>query len=187
MMDGRCVCALIPSITLSTHLSLIFHYREIHKRTNTGHFALKALTRSAGFVWGGEDAEDIPADQVVPPGYQGYVLAPGGEPVTPELATKLLSGPPLALVATDGNWRQATKMCRRVPAIKNLPQLALVGGPPSEYHLREETKENGLATYEAIARLLGALHGKEVEQELLKPFHALVRGTMDARGRPLDD
>jgi len=183
MVDGNCVCASIPSLTLATHVSIVFHYRELSKTTNSGHLMLKALTRSAGFFWGEEDQQPLIQDRVLPPGHLGIVLAPDGEPLTHALADELTASGPLALVATDGNWRQATKMVRRIPMLASLRRIAISETPQTRYQLRTETRDQGLATYEAIALALGALHGPAVFDPLDALFTAMVNATLSTRGR----
>jgi DTW domain-containing protein YfiP len=183
MVHAFCICAELPSLTLRTHLSLIMHHREWPKTTNTGHLALKSLTRSSLFIWGEEGGEAPSLDALVPAGHQGYVLAPSGSPLTDDLVATLRKGPPVALIVPDGNWRQATKMTWRIPAIADLPRLALPSGPPSAYQLRTEPRADGLATFEAIARALGRLEGAHVEAALERPFLAMVRGTLETRGQ----
>lgn len=184
MVDGHCVCALIPSLTLDTHVAIVFHHREWSKTTNTGHLMLKALTRSAGFLWGEEGQAPPPPDALVPVGHLGLVLATDGEPLTPAFAAELIARGPLALVATDGNWRQATRMTRRVPPLASLTRVAITDTSPTRYHLRTETRNGGLATFEAIARALGALHGPAVQAPLDHLFHTMVAATLRTRGRP---
>jgi DTW domain-containing protein YfiP len=184
MLSAHCVCELIPRLTLSTRLSLVMHQREWTKTTNTGHLALQALTRSRLFLWGEEDQPPPPPDEVVPPGTAGYVLAPSGLPLTAERVATMRAGPPLTLVVTDGSWRQATKMMRRIPALAELPRLALPAGPPSRYALRSEPHPDGLATYEAIARALGLIEGDAVRRAMEPAFHAMVQRTLVTRGTP---
>jgi DTW domain-containing protein YfiP len=182
MVDGHCVCAAIPSLTLSTHLSIVFHHREWSKTTNTGHLMLKALTRSAGFLWGEDGQAALEPSALIPPGHMGLLLAPDGEPLTAGLAGSLMASGPLALIATDGNWRQATRMARRVPGLASLRRLAIADPRPTRYHLRAETRDQGLATFEAIARALGALHGEAVLAQLEALFDAMVAATLSTRG-----
>lgn len=185
MIDGHCVCAHIPALDLSTHVAIVFHHREWAKTTNTGHLMLKALTRSAGFLWGEEGQAPPPHHGLIPDGHHGIVLATDGEPLTPTFAAALRERGPLALVATDGNWRQATRMTRRVPPLSELTRVAIVDDAPTRYHLRTETRDGGLATFEAIARALGALHGPDVRATLEALFLAMVRATLHTRGRTL--
>ncbi len=176
----RCICASIPRLSLWTRVSLVAHRRELKKTTNTGTLALKMLENSALFAWG-DEGEVLAPDAVVPAGYCGVVLAPEAPPLAHSGATS----PPVCLVVPDGSWRQATKMARRIPALAGLPRVSLPPGPPTRFHLRDEPKEAGLATFEAIARALGILEGPEVETAMMAPFDQLVAATLAMRGAPL--
>lgn len=184
MQDGLCICAELPRFSLRTRISLVVHHREWPKTTNTGHLALRSLANSGLTLWG-EEGQAIPEpESIVPPGTIGYALAPSGLPLDDARAEALRSGPPVTVVVADGSWRQATKMNRRVPALAALPRLALPPGPPSVYQLRVEPFEHGLATFEAIARVLGILEGAEVQAQLEKAFRLMVQRTLITRGRP---
>lgn len=181
MVDGHCVCALRPELDLETHVSIVFHYREWRKTTNTGHLLLQCLKRSASFLWGLEGQDEGDLGGLVPEGSQGLVLTPKGEALTPALIEHCQKKGPLSLVAVDGNWRQAGRMVRRVPGLSELIPVALTGEKPTRYRLRNETKEHGLATFEALSQALGLIHGQEVEEALDRFFLAMVEGTLASR------
>ena len=46
MHKSLCFCDLIPSLETKTKLTLIIHYKEIFKTTNTGRLAIKSLKNS---------------------------------------------------------------------------------------------------------------------------------------------
>lgn len=177
-----CICEHIPSVALETRLILVVHRREFKKTTNTGVLALRALPNSALAIWGDVDA---PLDDatLIPPGHHAIVLTPSDDAavLTPELAATLPR--PVALVVPDGTWRQALKMPRRVPALAALPRVVLPLGATTRYFLREETHDYGLATFEAIARALGALEGPEPQATLEALFERYVAATLRIRGR----
>lgn len=184
MLAAHCICDLVPRLTLPVHLTLVMHQREWTKTTNTGHLAVRALTNSRFVLWGGEDNQAPPsAESIIAPGTTGYVLAPSGQALTPERIA-IMRQTPMTLVATDGSWRQATKMLRRIPVIAGLTRIALPAGPASSYQLRTEPHPEGLATFEAIARALGLLTSDDVRVALERPFHEMVRRTLITRGQP---
>jgi DTW domain-containing protein YfiP len=82
----------------------------------------------------------------------------------------------------DGNWRQTSKMRRRDPIMADLPCVRLPPGPPSAYRVRKETKAEGLATIEAIARTLGILEGPTVQKALEDLLDLMVTRTLASRG-----
>jgi tRNA pseudouridine65 synthase len=88
---------------------------------------------------------------------------------------------PVTLVVPDGNWRQASRIPQRVPGLVHAPRVVLPSGPPSAWGIRTETRDGGLATFEAIARALGVLENPELQEQLELLFQHLVRGTRAAR------
>jgi DTW domain-containing protein YfiP len=88
----------------------------------------------------------------------------------------------MTLVVPDGTWRQAGKMCRRLPWMAGLRRVALPEGPPTEYRLRAEVVAGGLATAEAIARALGILEGPAVQGEIERVLRLMVERTLLTRG-----
>jgi DTW domain-containing protein len=88
----------------------------------------------------------------------------------------------VTLIVPDGNWGQAGRVRRRVPGLIDLPCVTLPTGPASEYRLRAETRAEGLATIEAIARAFGILEGLEVQHAIESVFALLVERTRWSRG-----
>ena len=83
---------------------------------------------------------------------------------------------PVVLIVPDGSWRQASKMRKRVPGLEDVPCVTLPDAGRTQYRLRAEVREGGLATFEAIARALCYPRGRRRPPD---------RGR-DARGVPRD-
>lgn len=177
-----CICAMIPRLETRTRLVLVVHRSEYIKTTNTGRLAAACLVNSEVLVRGHEDAPTEPIH--IPPGSQGVVLFPADDAIAlAELAPSLRSaGQSVTLVVPDGNWRQASKVRGRVPGLSALPCVMLPAGVPSAYRLRSESHPVGMATLEAIARAMGILEGREVQEGLERPFRAMVERTLWSRG-----
>ncbi len=180
MKQELCLCADIPSISLGTKLILVMNKREIKVPTNTGRLASQALPHSVILSRGVEDepydlAEHLPQDR------PGILLYPAEDAI---LLTEEWVGAngPFHLVVPDGNWRQTSKMRRRDPIMATLPCVRLPPGPPSSYRVRKESKAEGLATIEAIARTLGILEGPFVQKALEDIFDLMVTRTLASRG-----
>lgn len=143
---------------------------------------MRALPNSDVAIWG-DRAAPLDDGALIPDGHHGVVLTPSDDavPLTEAFAATLPR--PVALVVPDGTWRQALKMPRRIPALAPLPRVTLPPGPPSRYFLREETHDHGLATFEAIARALGAIEGAAVREQLETLFERYVGATLSTRGR----
>lgn len=177
-----CVCTIAPRLRLSTRVVVCAHHRELAKTTATG--PLIALTcepsevRVHGLRDGALDLSDL-----VDPARRLALLFPSEEAalMSPEWAA---SDPrPLTLVVPEGNWRQASRMARRLPGIERAEKVMLPPGGNSDWGVRKETRLGGLATFEAVARALGILESKEAETRLMEFFHEVVARTFESRGQ----
>jgi DTW domain-containing protein YfiP len=172
-----CVCDLLPRLSTRTQFLFILHRSEERKSTNTGRLAAACLASSHVVVHGheGPRAKPIAWD----PASRPLILFPS------EHATTLTSGveQPITLIVPDGTWRQAAKIPRRVPELRDVPCVALPPGPPSAYRLRRRPHESGLATMEAVARALGILEGPWAYAAVDRVFRAMVERTLRSRGR----
>ena len=177
-----CICALIPRLETRTRLVLVIHRYEDRKPTNTGRLAAACLVNSEIHLRGHEDMPSAPIawDEDAQP----LLLFPHEDAVP--ISDYAASPRPVVLIVPDGNWRQASKVRKRVPGLEGVPCVTLPLGPPSLYRLRAEAHETGLATIEAIARALGIVEGPvvgpDVQTRIERVFLAMVERTLWVRG-----
>ncbi|WP_459815455.1 tRNA-uridine aminocarboxypropyltransferase [Geotalea toluenoxydans] len=176
-----CICDLIPIYDLATRLVLVMHHREFTKTTATGPLALRVLKNSELRIHGHLD-QPLDCSDLILPERRTLLLYPGEE--VPVLDQKLLEKDPrsVTLVVPDGNWRQASRMGRRLPGLENVEMVRLPAGPPSEWGIRREHHEEGLATFEAIARAMGIIEGPVVQKGMEELFRQMVHRTLVAKG-----
>ncbi len=180
MHTTLCICSLLPKLATRTRLALLVHHREVTKPTNTGQLAARCLARSSVTVVGARD--QVAVLPVVAPHEQALLLYPADDAVS--IAEYATSEKPTVLFVPDGSWRQAHKMRRRQPGLATLPCVTLPDHVPTDYRLRSEPLEGGLATLEAIARALRILEGDAgVEAALLDIFKIMVDRTLWLRGQ----
>ncbi len=158
------------------------HASEVPKPSATGPIALLALCNAQLYVHGRRDervdlSAEFSADRRV------YCLYPSDDarPLSEVVGDD--DPRPITLIVPDGNWGQARRAARRLPGIEQAPNVILTSGAPTEWGIREETKEGGLATCEAIAQALGLVEGPEVEASLMAFFRRVVAETWASRGR----
>ncbi len=177
-----CICALVPRLRTRTRLVLLIHFREARKPTNTGQLAARCLERSSVNVYGKPDQPlELPplGDDEVP-----LLMFP--EEGAPPISQHAASEQPIALIVPDGNWHQARKAARRVSGSGAIRCVTLPAAGPTEYRLRAEPREGGLATLEAIARAIGILEGDagpQIERAMLAVFRVMVERTLWFRGK----
>lgn len=104
------------------------------------------------------------------------------QPLDPAFCASLRG--PVRLIVPDGNWKQAERLRRELPADAAKVDVCLHESPESGYGLRRRSKEHpeGLATLEAIAYALEALDGPHVSGPLLEIFRLFVARTREHRG-----
>ena len=177
-----CVCAHAPRIATRTALLLIGHVHDLGRTSNTVRLLTLAVRNTVVLGHGAFPAPADPASHV-PAGTTPIVLFPGhgAKPLTPELVAALPSPP--ALVVPDGNWRQASRMVKRLPLLAGavkvaLPNRAFAGLSPRRNHL-----EHRMSTYEAVAQALGILEGEAVAGPLLDFYRRAVDRMMLVRGK----
>ncbi len=180
----RCVCSELPRLETTARLALVMHCREVPKTTATGPLALACLPNSRLFVHGERDTR-VDLNPLFEEGRRVLLLYPSEDARPLDEIRRDGDARPVTLIVPDGNWRQAARAAKRIPGAERAERVTLPAGAPTEWGLRLETKEGGLATFEAIARAFGYLEGEEVERELMRVFRHVVQETWDARGGPL--
>jgi DTW domain-containing protein YfiP len=181
MHQGLCLCESLPDIETRSRLCLVLHRNEARKTTNTGSLAARCLRGSEVLVHGREGEDTVsPFRSEANPFPRGLLLYPSDE--AEELGPEHSAEGPVRLVVPDGNWRQASKMARRIEWMASLPRVTLPASTATSYRLRFEPKAGGLATMEAIARAFGVLEGAEVQERLEEVFRKMVDRTLYSRG-----
>lgn len=181
MHQEQCLCAHMPRFDVSTRLCLVMHCREVKKPSATGPMALSILSNSELYVHGlAESPLDLRAlfDQ----GRRVLLLYPEEDAAPLDVLDRTQDSRPISLVVPDGNWRQASRAARRIPGLAQAEKVALPAGQETKWGIRRETKDGGLATFEAIARALGCLESPKVAQEMERYFARVVETTLRTRG-----
>lgn len=180
MHVALCVCAEIPHLPLDTRVVLIMHRREYPKTTGTGRLALAGLPNSDLLLHGYQE-RPVDLTNALDPSRRALLLFPqeAARPLSREIRNE--DPRPINLIVPDGNWRQASKMLRRIPGLDRAEPVTLPPGPVTRYALRSRVKPNGLATLEAIARALGILESIEAQHALEAVFELMVQRTLSTR------
>ena len=171
LWPSLCLCDRIPRVELPSRVLVVQRYGERFKPTNTAKLLLAALPHSERVYFGLRDQvfDTRPITDHGP----AYLLFPDEEAIP---ANRLPPLPvPHTFVVLDGTWHQCSRMRHRVPAARDLPRVTLPPGPPSIWPARAQHDPRGLSTFEAVARLLEAVHGSEAAA----PLHDLFADLCD--------
>ena len=177
-----CVCELFPCQKLRISLLVLIHEREYWKPSNTGHL-LRLISPQAKVVvrrnpWNPEKTLSLLNKK-----RKQLVLFPSKEAKDLSLSYVESLKEPVQFIIPDGSWRQARKIIVRDPHLKNLPRVQLKGFPPSQYRLRKERRREGMATFEAIARVLGMFESRELQEKMELAFSCMTDRMLWMRGK----
>lgn len=169
-----CVCHVLPRIEARTEIVLIQHVTEQLSTSNTGRFAALSLAKSRVLAYGGGEPFDAT-----------WLCAPGSALLysSGPAAARELTFVPERLIVLDGSFRQARRMYKRVPELRQLPELALPAPRVTPTRLRRPTQPQGMSTIEAIAAALSTLEGPELSAPLWALHAELISRADWIRGR----
>ncbi len=178
----NCFCDDIKRLDLKTKVSLLIFRKEIFLPSNTAHLTIKSLSNSEEFERG-HLGQDLQASFVDKENYQPLYLFPTEEAVelTPEYLKQF--DKPINLIVPDGTWRQAKKVHRREPLLKDIPHVKITPKQKSIYPLRRQKYEFGLCTHEAISYALEVLEGKETKDIMFHNLERLIEAHL--KNRPI--
>ncbi len=185
MHKSRCFCELIPSVETKTKLTLIIHYKEIFKTTNTGRLAVKTLKNSEMRVRGSgkkEDDERDTLENLLATDYQSLLFFPNESAV--ELTPTFIQSfsKPIQLIVPDGTWKQAGKVNSRCKELANIPRVKLTIANDPNFYLRKESSEFKMSTLEAIALAMGVIEGESTQKALMGVYQEKLNRTLSGRG-----
>jgi DTW domain-containing protein len=182
--QSLCICDLIPTLHLKTKIALIIHRREMKRTTNTGLLALKALVNSEMRVRG-EGTEKLDLSDLLSDQYHTLLLYPASNAVNLDREFLERIDRPIQLIVPDGNWRQAGKVNLRHEELKDITRVSIATPNTSSHFMRLESKQNGMATLQAIAFALGVIEGEDVMSQLMELYNVKLKRTLASRGTRL--
>ena len=149
--------------------TLLTHFKEFEKRSNTGRLVLDVL---------GSAAEQIRWDRLNPPaGLLGEIEAGGVALVYPGTADE--NDGDLSdirrVIIIDGTWHEARKIHQRSPYLLKLRRICLKPVGKSLYNLRKNQKVAGLCTAECVIEILRCKGMIEDAERLQERFLAYIR------------
>lgn len=157
-------------------ITLLTHFKEFEKRSNTGRLVVDVL---------GNAAEQVCWDRMNPPAKLVGEIEAGGVALVYPGAVDENDGDLSDIkqfVVIDGTWHEARKIHQRSPYLQKIRRICLETGEKSAYNLRKNQKESGLCTAECVIEVL-RLSGYIEEAELLQErFLAFIRPPGVMRG-----
>lgn len=176
--EELCLCADFTPSSLRTRVVLVMHRREVQKPTNTGRLARVAFTDVRTEIRGGEPP-DLTAHTAAD--RRTLVLFPSDDARVITRAVVEEDPRPVTLFVPDGTWGQARRAVRREAVLSEAEHIVPPAGPETSYQLRHEHVEGGLATAEALARVLRVVEGDAAGAHLEAVFRTFVARSLSVR------
>ncbi len=187
-----CICELISALRprlahIKIRTIILMHFREERLESNTARLAAMTLPnceiRVRGQLENPMSTEGFSANSDEQPSFLLFPSEDAAE-ITPEFTEQIKKlGTPPTLIIPDGSWRQASKMCLRIPELRNIRHLKLPAGAKAQYHLRHSHHSERVSTFEAIARTVGLLEDPSAQREMEIFFEKRVERGLWARGK----
>jgi DTW domain-containing protein YfiP len=176
------VCAFAPRVTTRIPLLVVAHVHDLGRTSNTVRLLTLAirnitLVRHGVFPTSADPASHLTA------GTTPIVLFPGhgARPLTTELVASL-PWPP-SLIVPDGNWKQASRMVKRIPLLAGAVKVTLPERSFSGMAVRCNQERHHMSTYEAVAQALALLEGEAVSGPLLDFYRRATDRMLMVRGK----
>jgi DTW domain-containing protein len=159
-------------------ITLLTHFKEFDKRSNTGRLVLEIL---------GDAAEQVRWDRLNPPVKLVEEIDAGGVAlVYPGSADENGNNDDLSditkFILIDGTWHEARKIHQRSPYLRKARRVCLKPAGPSQYNLRKNQKDACLCTAECVIQILRSTGRIEQAERLQERFMGFIRPPVGMRG-----
>lgn len=176
-----CFCEHLIPVETQNRVSIIMHHREEHLTSNTATLANKILPNSQLLMRGLLERPFNFVDLNICPSELTLYLYPHEDALELNFENFSFTNKKIHLIVPDGSWTQARKVYRREKGMETIQCVKLPTGFVSEYRLRKTHVQDGLSTYEAIARALGIIENVEVENKMMEIFRVMVARMVKSR------
>lgn len=150
-------------------ITLLTHFKEFEKRSNTGQLVVEVL---------GDAAEQVRWDRMNPPARLLEEIEAGGVALVYPGAVDENDGDLSSIkqcIIIDGTWHEARKIHQRSPYLQKVRRICLTTDEKSRYNLRKNQKEACLCTAECVVEVLRLAGEIEKAEELQERFLAFIR------------
>lgn len=169
------------------HFTLLYHYTEIHKPTNSGRLIADLFPQQTdAYIWSRTTPDDALLERLQSFAGNNVILFPATE--KRELAgTHLLDLPqsqkPLNVIVLDATWRLASKMLHQSRWLDAIPTFAINEEAIRSFKVRHAKHDNQFATAEVAAMLLAQANAEQQSQALARYYQTFNDHSMWSRRR----
>ena len=149
--------------------TLLTHFKEFEKRSNTGRLVLDVLGSAAEQVrWDRMNPSDELLKEIEAGGVA--LVYPGAVDETDEDLSDISR-----FILIDGTWHEARKIHQRSPYLQKVRRVNLTPTGKSRYNLRKNQKEACLCTAECVIEVLRSTGNAAAADQLEERFLAFIK------------
>ena len=160
LLPQYCICSEITPLHCIPKITIIRHYKESFKASNSARIIKLCITETELFDYGVKDKPlpDLDLENAV-------LLFP------PDRSSLIYDSslPPKKIIIVDGTWKQAHKLRKRVDGLQELPRLAIQSTMVLP-RIRNPHFKGGMSTMEACIEAL-ALYTQPEKIQTLQAYY----------------
>lgn len=192
MADFACFCHLRTAQDSPILFTLLYHYTEIHKPTNSGRLIADLFPEhTQAYIWSRTEPEQALLERINHSNQRSIILYPETEkrlilethtnmlPDTGAINTEL----PLHVIVLDATWRLASKMLHQSRWLDAIPTFAISDDTQRSFKVRHAKHENQFATAEVVAMLLAQAGYAEQSHALANYYQIFNEHSLISRRR----
>ncbi|MCO4785531.1 tRNA-uridine aminocarboxypropyltransferase [Marinomonas atlantica] len=193
----RCPCCLMASFacfcdqrTLQTspvNFTLLFHYTEIHKPTNSGRLIADLFPeQTKAFIWSRTTPDDELLNHLDNFKGRNIILFPDTEKrieLNKDLERPSSLETPINVIILDATWRLASKMLHQSRWLDDIPTFAISDDAQRSFKVRHAKHDNQFATAEVVAMLLAQANAETQSAALANYYRVFNDHSMWSRKR----
>lgn len=175
MAAFACFCHSRHPSNTSVRFTLLYHYTEIHKPTNSGRLIADLFPHQTdAFLWSRTAPDAALIDRITKYQSRSIILYPSTErrqQNNSHITQMPLHGDaPLHVIVLDATWRLASKMLHQSRWLDPIPTFAINEATQKTFMARHAKHDHQFATAEVAAMLL-AQHGEQQQSQQLADYY----------------
>lgn len=175
MASFACFCHKRHPSSTSIQFTLLYHYTEIHKPTNSGRLIADLFPNQVdAYIWSRTEPDKHLIERLEKHHGHSIILYPCTDHREKNKAhiaqLPTLNNALLHVIVLDATWRLASKMLHQSRWLDSIPTFGISENVQKTFMVRQAKHDHQFATAEVVSMLL-AQHGETLQSELLADYY----------------
>jgi hypothetical protein len=178
MVEALCLCSLIQPVKTFFRMTVLMHYKEYFKPSNTGRLVAACISDSELFVYGDKNRR-FSLQEALCDDCENLILFPGGKDIA---EYKDFKNKKLNIIIPDGSWNNALSVAGKLKTEYSLNSVSFDASAPL-FRLRQSPEKDRLPTALAAAFLLKSAGETAAAELLIDIFEKKAERILWSRGK----